>query len=464
LVSLRDSTAEAPEVFVVDDDPAIRGLLNLWLGHAGYRVSGFESALEALRTLRERRPAAICLDVKLPDMDGVSALERLVSSAPEVPVVMITGGGVVSKAVECMRLGALDYLMKPLDRESLLDRVVSAVQIRSAASTGPVDGMVGESPVMNQLFSEVQRVADSAITVYLHGESGTGKELVAGAIHQIGPRASKPFVAINCGAIPESLQDAELFGYEKGAFTGAASARPGRFEQADGGTIFLDEVAELKPEVQVRLLRVLQESVVQRVGGKRPIPVDVRVISATHADLYELVADGRFREDLFFRLVVFPVRVPPLRERAGDVALLAEYFLRKYSSDSSDRVIGFDSEALRFLDRQEWHGNVRQLENLIHASIVHTPGPRITTEVLAELLERCGGAQTATRPKLALVPAQQEEAGSQEVIPLATLERRAIERSIGVCGGNLTDAARRLGIGRATLYRKLAKYGLRTEA
>jgi transcriptional regulator with PAS, ATPase and Fis domain len=308
---------------------------------------------------------------------------------------------------------------------------------------------------MRSVYEHIATVRSSKIAVFVGGETGPGKELVTRAIHRAGPRAQAPFVALNCGAIPEHLQESELFGHEKGAFTGAAAVRRGLFEQAQGGTLFLDEIGELSAGAQVRLLRVLQEGTLVRIGGARPIDVDVRVISATHRDLRQMVGRGTFREDLYYRLIVYPIHVPPLRERPGDIPRLTAHFLNKYAGDVEHLVEGVSDEAQEMLERYRWPGNVRELENVIHRAMLLAGGGVITLDCLPESL-RNGEARTVSRDT------DETEASLDEStrLSLADAERRAIERALDASGGNVTRAAKRLGIARATIYRKMGRLGV----
>jgi DNA-binding NtrC family response regulator len=307
--------------------------------------------------------------------------------------------------------------------------------------------MVGSSAAMRTVYDQIEKVLESDITVFISGDSGTGKELAAKAIHYGSLRSDGPFVDVNCAAIPEGLQESELFGHEKGAFTGAVSTHPGKFEQAKGGTILLDEVGEMSPSAQARLLRVLQEKSLQRVGGTQRIELDVRVISASNRDLEQLTGDGRFRQDLYYRLVVFPIHLPPLRDRREDVPALVEHFLAKYAADAGKRIERVAPDALEYLVQHDWPGNVRELENVIHRSLLVAGGPEL---MISDLPRGLGGAEPA--------PSATPDGG---VVSLEEMEKHTIRAALEQYGGNLSDAARQLGIGRSTLYRKLEQYGLR---
>jgi Nif-specific regulatory protein len=310
--------------------------------------------------------------------------------------------------------------------------------------------MVGSSAAMRRVYDQIEKVLESEITVFISGESGTGKELAAKAIHHASLRSDGPFVDVNCAAIPEGLQESELFGHEKGAFTGAVATHPGKFEQADGGTILLDEVGEMSPSAQARLLRVLQERNLQRVGGTKKIELDVRVISASNRDLEQLVGDGQFRQDLYYRLVVFPIHLPPLRDRREDIPALVDHFLAKYAADAGKRINRVDRHALECLSQYHWPGNVRELENVVHRTLLVAQGPELGMDDLPPTLKTSEGTS------LPLV-------AEGELRSLEEMEKATIQRALEHFNGNLSDAARQLGIGRSTLYRKLEQYGLRTK-
>jgi len=443
-------------VWVVDDDPAIRKLLAFILESAGFEVEEFASGAEVL-AVAGSLPSAVALDLMMPGIDGVEVLKEFRRRAPEVPVVILTAMNEVSSAVEVIKLGAYDYLLKPVDEQRLVATMKRAVSVhrleceveRLRGELGErfhMKNIVGSSSAMRRVYDQISKVLDSDITVFISGESGTGKELVAKAIHYGSRRSDGPFVDVNCAAIPESLQESELFGHEKGAFTGAAAAHPGKFEQANGGTIFLDEVGEMAPSTQARLLRVLQERTVQRIGGTRRIDLDVRVISASNRDLAELVKKGGFRQDLYYRLVVFPIELPPLRDRREDIPALVEHFLEKHARDAGRRVSRVAPEAMERLTAYRWPGNVRELETVIHRALLVCDGTEISPD---DLPPELGGANLSE-------PGE----GDDRFLSLEEMERRAIRRAVEVCGGNLSLAARRRGIGRSTLYRKMQQYGI----
>jgi DNA-binding NtrC family response regulator len=451
--------AEEALVWLVDDDAAIRELISYMVTGAGYRVEAFSSGSEVLASSGEV-PAAVLLDLMMPEVDGVAVLKELSRRHPTLPIIVVTAVDDISRAVELTKLGAYDYLTKPVDQGRLLTTLSRAVshheletQVeRLRGELGDryhLRNLVGSSAEMRRVYDQVEKVLESDITVFISGESGTGKELVAKAIHYGSLRSDGPFVDVNCAAIPEGLQESELFGHEKGAFTGAVATHPGKFEQAQRGTIFLDEVGEMSGSAQARLLRVLQERSLQRVGGTKKIELDVRVISASNRDLEELVGETKFRQDLYYRLVVFPIHLSPLRERREDVPPLVEHFLAKYAGDAGKRITTVAPEALNRLTGHDWPGNVRELENVIHRSLLVASGPELGIEDLPAELQSG--------------PASAPSAVSLGVSKLAELEKNAILAALEQFGGNLSDAARQLGIGRSTLYRKLEQYGLRSK-
>ena len=451
--------AEHASIWVVDDDLAIRELLTFIVTEAGYEVETFASGSEVL-AFGGPLPGAVLLDLMMPEVDGVEVLKELKRRNPTLPVMILTADNDVSRAVEVTKLGAYDYLVKPVDQERLLTTLSRALShgsleqevARLKDELGDrfhLRSIVGSSFAMRKVYDQIEKVLESEITVFVSGESGTGKELVAKAIHHASLRSDGPFVDVNCAAIPEGLQESELFGHEKGAFTGAVNAHPGKFEQAMGGTIFLDEVGEMSPSAQARLLRVLQERVSQRVGGTAQIELDVRVISASNRDLAAMVEEGSFRQDLFYRLVVFPIELPPLRQRREDIPLLVEHFLEKHARDAGRRISRVDSRAMEALVGHGWPGNVRELENVVHRTLLVAAGPELKLEDLPSDLGT-GNAAAASHA-----------ASDARPVSLETMEREAIVRALEHNQGNLSDVARQLGIGRSTLYRKLEQYGLR---
>jgi DNA-binding NtrC family response regulator len=457
--------ADNEMIWVVDDDPAIRELLAFIVQEAGYEVDSFASGAEVLASSGDA-PDAVLLDLMMPEIDGVEVLKELNRRHPKLPVLMVTADNDVQRAVEVTKLGAYDYLVKPIDQERLLTTLSRALSHGSLeqevarlkeelSDRYHLRTIVGSSAAMRKVYDQIEKVLESEITVFIAGESGTGKELVAKAIHYASLRSDGPFIDVNCAAIPEGLQESELFGHEKGAFTGAVATHPGKFEQASGGTIFLDEVGEMSPSAQARLLRVLQERVLQRVGGTETIELDVRVISASNRDLATMVEEGSFRQDLFYRLVVFPITLPPLRDRREDIPLLVEHFLEKHARDAGKRVTRVEARAMEAMASHGWPGNVRELENVIHRTLLVSSGLELTFDDLPPGIGGDQGAVGATGRQTA-------DAGiGSGTLNLEELEREAIVRAMESNKGNLSDVARQLGIGRSTLYRKLEQYGLR---
>jgi DNA-binding NtrC family response regulator len=456
---------------VIEDDPAASLLLVSLLRQHGLRPVPFSTGQAALQALETDEPVAVCLDLLLPDASGEAILLDLRAREPDLPVIVLSGQGSVTRAVDIMKLHPFDYFVKPFDHDRLVRSVDAAIREfdlrrqlhrleREVRGAFRFEEIVGRSARMQRVYEQVEKVLENRVSVFIHGRSGTGKELVARAIHCNGPRRTGPFVTLNCGAIAEGLQESELFGHEKGAFTGAVALARGKFEQAHQGTLFLDEVGELSAAVQTRLLRVLQEGTLQRLGAAETITVDVRIISATHQDLEALVAAGRFREDLYYRLVVFPLEIPPLRERAEDIPLLVQHFVRKQVVTLGVAPVTFEQDAIDVLCRYDWPGNVRELENVIVRTLVSTGGGRITAEQLPQqLLLHAMGVKGLSGLAGPGEPTS-GDAPSDGIMPLKDVERLAIERALKAVGGNMTLAAKRLGVGRATLYRKLTEYGM----
>lgn len=471
-MTLRDSKDDAPlrhagRIALVDDDAFTRRLMRGWLEASGWSVLEFASGTSLLEEMPDD-VSAVCLDLELGDIAGLHVLQHLRTHDPDLPVLVVTAERELETAVECMRAGAYDYLAKPLDRPKLtesiaraLSRYEAAVAIRSQrASTEP--SFVGRSASMQSLWQQIERVLESDVTVCVFGESGTGKELVAQAIHARGRRRRGPFVAINCASIPAALQESELFGHERGAFTGAVGAHRGRFEQASGGTLFLDELGEMSASTQAALLRALQERKIRRVGGTTEVPIDVRVVCATHRDLAAEVKAGRFREDLYFRLVVYPLQVPPLRERLDDIPLLIGHFSQLLKADAGREIHRVSADALDALTHHHWPGNVRELQNVVHRAMLACDGDQIELSHLPLELRAASLPSIAARPQAA-TPAQDLRREGEPVLSLVELERRAIMQALEASGGNVGKAAKLLGLGRATLYRRLASLGLHAE-
>jgi DNA-binding NtrC family response regulator len=450
-------------VLVVDDEAGVRESLRMLL-HGECEVATAENAEAALARIAEARPDLILLDLVMPGRSGLELLEELRAQGEPPPVIVLTATKTVTTAVEAMKLGAADYVTKPFEVDALRIKIRNLLQHRAleervAELTEALEersrlgALIGRSEPMRKVFRTVERVARSHANVLVAGESGTGKELVARAVHELGPRASGPFVAINCAAIPLSLMESELFGHERGAFTDASERRIGRFEQASGGTLFLDEIAELPSSVQAKLLRALQERTIERVGGREPITVDARFVAATNRELTKEVAEGRFREDLFYRIHVVPIELPPLRERREDVRLLAEAFLERSATQAGGPPRRLSREALAALERHAWPGNVRELQNAIEHAVALCDGSTIRLEDLPDAVIQA----TRTESLRDAVRAGQldlEEATSRFEQGLL---REALERS----EWNQTRAAERLGITRRVLKLKMDRYGIR---
>jgi len=456
-----------PTILVVEDDASAYTLISAVLRRDGLRLLHATTGREAIALLEQHEVAAVCLDVVLPDQRGEAVLAQVRALRPDLPVIVLSGQDSVSRAVDIMKLKPFDYFVKPFDHERLVRSVVLAVRDqnlqrrviqleREVRDTLRFDEIVGRSGRMRQVYDQVEKVLGNAVSVFIHGESGTGKELIARAIHYNGDRRGGPFVTLNCGAIAETLQESELFGHEKGSFTGAVAQYRGKFEQAHRGTLFLDEIGELSASAQTRLLRVLQEGTIQRLGGTGSITVDVRIISATHRDLDALIGEKAFRQDLYYRLMVFPIELPPLRERTEDIPLLLNHLLRKHRALSRHQPAAFDQDAVDVLSRYDYPGNVRELENIVLRALVSSGNARIGVESLPPALVMRSMSIGGVDAPIAGAPDDAVDA----VRPLEEVERRAIEQAIRALHGNMSLVARRLGVGRATLYRKLARYGL----
>jgi len=447
----------AGRILIVDDEPSIRKVLSAHLRRFGHDVQTANDGAGAIARLEVEGFDLVVSDLKMPVVDGMELLRWVNTNQPAVPVILITAHGTVDSAVEAIKQGAFDYVTKPFDRDELQGVITKAIRTRARrqSNAGGPGGtvIVGETPEIEGVFRLVDKVAASPTTVLVTGESGTGKELVARSIHEKSGRHGA-FIQVNCGAIPENLFEAELFGYEKGAFTGAVTSKPGRFELADGGTLFLDEVGELPRDMQVKLLRALQERRIDRVGGLQPIDIDVRIVAATNVDLEQAVQEGSFRQDLFYRLSVFPIELPALRERRDDIPLLVEHFRRLFNDKLGKSVDAVSADAIELLRAHPWPGNIRELENLMERSVLLAESETLTPDDLPGL-----------RPTVP-VPAAPEELdalGLKEYVRVHTarLERDRIQRVLEAEDGNVTRAARRLGISRKSLQTKMKEYGLR---
>jgi len=446
------------QVLVVDDDPVVRPGIAQVLSQQDLAVATAADAAQALAHLARQPFAVVLLDIKLPDMDGVQLLKHLRQDFPETEIIMITGYPTIAGAVECIKLGALDYLVKPFRIEEL-EAVVQkardhlsqkrrriAPEPEAAGGLG-LDFILGQSPAMRRVFDKIKRAAPSDSTVLLTGESGTGKELVARAIHLLSPRADREFVPVDCSALVESLLESELFGHVKGSFTGALQTKHGLFELANHGTFFFDEISNLSLNIQAKLLRVIQEREFMQVGSQKRIKLDIRIIASSNRDLNEAIKAGAFREDLYYRLSVIPIHLPPLRERAGDIALLVDHFLRKYSQKGHREVTGTSSQALKLLSDYGWPGNVRELEHTVERIVILEDGAIIQPEHLPSFISQRQG---------------DFQAFSDENYSLEELEKRYIQFILRRTQGRRQEAARILGINRKTLSHKIEKYRLRT--
>ena len=478
----------AQTILIVDDDPVQRRILEAAISRLGMTVltaPGGGPALDLLFSPRGEIVSLILLDLVMPDVDGIQVLTKLRAVNQELAVIVLTAKGGIDSAVEAMRAGANDFLVKPASPERIKVSIQNALKLNLLS--GEVsrlkkkqhnllvfDDLIARSPAMRQIIRLGQRAAQSNIPILIEGESGVGKELIARAIQGCSERAGRPFVTVNCGAIPENLIESILFGHEKGAFTGATDKHLGKFQEADGGTLFLDEIGDLRLDMQVKLLRALQEGEIDPVGAKRPVKVDVRIISATNSDLAVLTREGKFREDLYYRLNVFPIHIPPLRERREDVPALAEYFVARFAAEENKPISGFTPEAMALLDSYSWPGNVRQLENTVFRAVVLCDGdsldigdfPQIAGALGVTAEPRKSTAPSSTFPPRAAPPRQlaslyvlEATGAGGHMKKMAELESEIIRMAIARYDGRMSEVARRLGIGRSTLYRKLKELG-----
>ncbi len=457
---------EQAKVLVVEDERSMRRVLRAMLEKQGFEVQTATNGLEAIAALNAHTISVIISDIKMPEMNGMELLSHVMGHFPGIPMILITAHGTVDNAVEALKKGAFDYVTKPFDRDELQQVVQKAFQTYQLNSRyyrpvqeelGQYD-IIGRSRKMMEIYEAIAKVADTPSTVLITGEHGTGKELVARALHQNSSRRDKPYITINCAAIPHNLMEAELFGYEKGAFTGAVSAKAGKFELADGGTLFLDEIGEIPVEMQVKLLRILQYETFERIGGVKTIKVNVRLVAATNRKLEDMIKEGTFREDLYYRLKVVPMTLPPLRERRSDIPLLVGHFIKRFNKRLNKEIEGITPEALTCLEEHDWPGNIRELENVMERNILFASEPRITLQDLPpELLQR--GETLAARPPIGgdgslSLP----EMWKQEK---ERLERGMISQALDQTGGNVTQAAKILGISRKSLQKKMKELGLR---
>ena len=453
----------ARRILVVDDEPGIRHALGQLLEYEGYEVRTAADATQGLTEYERFRPHLVFMDIKMAGIDGLDALRRLKQVDPAALVVMISGHGTIKTAVEATQAGAYDFLEKPLDTDRVLlllrhalERVdLAAENARLRETVDSRYEVVGRSFLIRALLDQVERVAPTPARVLITGENGTGKELVARALHKNSPRKDRPFVEVNCAAIPSELIESELFGHMRGSFTGAVQDRPGKFEQADTGTLFLDEVGDMSPAAQAKVLRVLQDGVVTRIGGSKPVKVDVRVLAATNKELEEEIAAGRFREDLYYRLNVVPLRVPALRDRREDIPLLVQHFLTQLARQDGLPAKGIDDEAVRRLQELEWPGNVRELRNTVERLLILAAGPRITPADVDRLVGRRAGGDGVGLGSVA-------DAGTFEEFKHAA-ERAFLLAKLRQHDWNVSETARALDMPRSNVYKKIERYGLTRE-
>ncbi|HVY89735.1 MAG TPA: sigma-54 dependent transcriptional regulator [Hyphomonadaceae bacterium] len=469
----------AKTVLVVDDDPTQRRLMQAAAEKQGFRARVVENGEKALEEASDAKNGVdvVLLDLVMPGLSGMETLERLMERRPDLPVIVLTATGGIDTVVSAMRAGAIDFFVKPASPERIAISIRNALKLsdlrgevkrltkKQGGSMG-FDDMIAGAPSMRQVVRLGQRAAASSIPILILGESGVGKEVIARCIQGASDRAGKPFISVNCGAIPENLVESILFGHEKGSFTGAHEKKLGKFVEADGGTLFLDEVGELPLDMQVKLLRVLQEGEVDAVGSRRPTKIDVRIISATNRDLASQVREGRFREDLYYRLNVFPIEIPSLKERREDLPALVEHFVNRFNAEEGKNVPGVAPETLNMLTAYDWPGNVRQLENAVFRAIVLSDGGALKPEDFPQIsgvvtpvphtgaILRPAANDTAEQPVLITDPAG-------DLRTLEAIERDLIQFAIDHYSGHMSEVARRLGIGRSTLYRKVREYDLK---
>jgi two-component system, NtrC family, response regulator AtoC len=453
------------KILVVDDELNMRLVLSAMLRKEGFEVVTASDGLSALKLLKAEDCAAVITDLKMPNMDGMGLLSQVIKDYPLTPVIIVTAYGTIATAVDALKQGAFDFITKPFEQEELRNVIQKAVKTRTlnandiflSLEEAERDGIMGGSEGMRAVYDTIRQVAPTTTTVIISGETGTGKELIACAIHRNSPRRHNPFVTINCAAISEHLMESELFGYEKGAFTGAVVKKPGKFELAHRGTLFLDEVGELPRDMQVKLLRVIQEKEFERVGGLRTIKVDVRLVTATNRNLFQDVKEGRFREDLFYRLNVFPVVIPPLRNRREDILPLMAFFIRKFNKKLDKVVRGIDAMTQERFMSYDWPGNVRELENITERLVLISKEDMITFDSIPEDLQAAISIsrpmpplETSHKPIRDIVKDQKEE-----------IEKQVIIRVLEECGSNVTRAAAHMGLSRKGLQLKMIKYQLR---
>ena len=468
-------------VFIVDQNEAFCKEMTGWLHEIGFRTKTFEDTELCLNTT-DQNPSVVCLDMSTTGSSGLSGLEflkRLRLANRDIPIMVMTENGELDSAVEAMKLGAFDYLVKPVEKTRLITNIQRAIEMHTMAhkidrirgekqKAHVYKNIIGQSAAIQRVFTQIEEVAEININVFIEGESGTGKELVAKAVHYSSAYKQGPFIAINCGAIPESLQESEFFGHEKGSFTGADYSRVGKLEYANNGSLFLDEVGEMSQEMQIKLLRFLQDKTFERLGGNKKISVDLRIISATNRKLEQDVASGKFREDLYYRLVVYPITMPGLRERKEDIPLLVNHFLKKYKNEMPKIITTVSSLVMEALMRHDWQGNVRQLENVIYRAMVATRSETIEIENLPPEIQKHSAHGSIIQDHSLNQPTPSEAttvfATSRSQTPVTTaatiqeMEKKALVEALKIASGNVEQVAKSLGISRATCYRKIKKY------
>ena len=467
-------------ILIIDDDDQLRKSFEKLLIEEGYRVLTAASGEAGLKQVQTGGPDLVIVDVRLPGINGLETFRRIHELETKLPVIIMTAFGTTETAIEATKLGAFDYVLKPFDVPEMLSMIVKAleagrfmrspVDVDIAPELASREAIIGRSPAMQEVYKAIGRVSPTNATVLIRGESGTGKELVARAIYQHSDRADKPFLVINCVAIPETLLESELFGYEKGAFTGASHRRIGKLEQAHKGTVFLDEIGDMPFSLQSKILRLLQERSIERLGGRQTLPVDVRIIAATNRNLEEAIGQGRFREDLYYRLKVVTIWLPPLSQRGGDIRLLAEYFLARHAAEAGIENPGTTAAAMTLLDHGPWPGNVRELSNTIQKALIFSRGAPLDVE---GIMQATGGRAPGGAPVAAdndtlgqwarrMLSTESDTANRFDQC-IDTLAAILVSEAINLCGGNRSKAAKMLGLSRPTLHAKIEKYGLKLE-
>lgn len=447
------------QILIVDDDDSIRQLLSLVLAREGFQTASAENGEEALAVFQRAAPDIVLMDIRMPGINGIEAMRQMLALRPNTAVILMSAYADLDTALQAIKNGVFDFIIKPFDLAEIGLLVNRAFQMREMrreirflrhelSENFRADRIITADPVMKSLCESVQRIAANTASVVLYGESGVGKELLASALHYSGPRAQKPFVKVNCGAIPEGLLESEFFGHEKGAFTGAIAQRTGRFEYANGGTLFLDEISELPLALQVKLLRVLQDRQFERVGGEKTLHTDIRLVVASNRKLEDMVEEGRFRKDLYYRLNVVNLHVPPLRERPADIPLLSAYFLSKFALEHQRDVAAFDEQALSILEAYAWPGNVRELANAVECAVVMSTGNTLFAEDLPASVRQARAAENKPKTLKALV---------------RDFERKIIQQTLEHCQGNRSHAANHLNISRRALLYKLHELNMESE-